>query len=212
MSFKIDILDPSGNPNGSFEIPDNCIELEKGEQAVHDVVTAYLAGIRAGTASTKTRTEVSGGGAKPFRQKGTGRARAGSNRSPIWRHGGIIFGPKPRSYAKKVNKKVRTLALRRAFSERLKEGSVAILDSFPVSDAKTKTAAGILKKTAGVQNCLVLLSTLNENESRALANIPKAELDLAQNANVYQILLHKKVVFTKDSIEVFLKRVEKGKK
>ena len=112
MSAKIDIFDTNGNVTGSYELKDEYIELEKGAQAVHDVVTAYLCGIRAGTASTKTRSEVSGGGAKPFKQKGTGRARAGSNRSPIWRHGGVIFGPKPRSFAKKVNKKVKKLAWR----------------------------------------------------------------------------------------------------
>ena len=130
MSAKIDILDTNGNVTGSYELKDEYIELEKGAQAVHDVVTAYLAGIRAGTASTKTRSEVSGGGAKPFKQKGTGRARAGSNRSPIWRHGGIIFGPKPRSFAKKVNKKVKKLALKRSFSERVKENSVFIVEKF----------------------------------------------------------------------------------
>ena len=106
MSNTLDILDCKGTRVGEYVIPEGVIELEKGEQAVHDTVTAYLAGQRAGTACTKTRGEVSGGGAKPFRQKGLGRARAGSSRSPVWVGGGTIFGPRPRSFAKKVNKKV----------------------------------------------------------------------------------------------------------
>ncbi len=207
MSLKIDILDLNGDVTGSFELLDNYIELEKGSQAVHDVVTAYLSGIRAGTASTKTRSEVSGGGAKPWRQKGTGRARAGSNRSPIWRHGGIIFGPKPRSFAKKVNKKVRRLAIRRAFSERVNEGSVFLLEKFEVAEGKTKNAVALLAKLKADNNSLVLLSQITENEKRATANLEKFELDLALDVNVYQMLRHNKVFFTKDSLEVFLKRI-----
>ena len=119
MSNTLDILDCKGARVGEYVIPEGVIELEKGEQAVHDAVVAYLAGLRAGTACTKTRGEVSGGGAKPFRQKGTGRARSGSSRSPVWVGGGTIFGPRPRSFAKKVNKKVLQLALKRALSERI---------------------------------------------------------------------------------------------
>lgn len=207
MTYSLQIFDMNGNTTGNFEIPSEYIELEKGQQAVHDVVTAYLAGIRAGTASTKTKAEVRGGGAKPFRQKGTGRARAGSIRSPLWRHGGVIFGPKPRSFAKKINKKVKALALKRAFSERVKEGAVAILENFEVNSAKTKDVAAMLKKLNSPTNCLLLVSKFGDNEKRATANIEKFEYELAQDVNVYQMLLHKKVFFTKDSLDVFLKRI-----
>ena len=115
MSKKIKIVDIAGASKGDFTLAKECIELEKGEQAVHDVVVAYLAGNRAGTASTKTRAEVRGGNQKPFRQKGMGRARAGAKSSPIWTGGGVIFGPKPRSFAKNVNKKVRKACFEKSF-------------------------------------------------------------------------------------------------
>jgi len=207
MSAKIDIFDTNGNLTGSYELKDEYIELEKGTQAVHDVVTAYLCGIRAGTASTKTRSEVSGGGAKPFKQKGTGRARAGSNRSPIWRHGGIIFGPKPRSFAKKVNKKVRKLALKRSFSERVKENSVFIVEKFEFQDAKTKSAVALMKNLKVGKNSLVILGTIAANEKKATSNIKKLVLEKSSDVNTYQMLLYDKVLFTKESFEDFLKRI-----
>ena len=124
MSNILDILDCTGARVGEYQIPEGVIEMEKGAQAVHDAVVAYLAGARAGTACTKTRGLVSGGGAKPWRQKGRGGARAGSSRSPVWVGGGTIFGPTPRSFAKKLNKKVLMLALKRALSERIDRKSV----------------------------------------------------------------------------------------
>ena len=119
MSKVIDILNVKGEKVGDYTIDDSFIELEKGAQAVHDAVVCFLAENRAGTASTKTRAEVSGAGKKPFKQKGGGRARAGSTRNPVWRHGGVAFGPKPRDYSFKVNAKVRKLALKRSFSDAL---------------------------------------------------------------------------------------------
>ena len=138
MSKKLDILNCQGARVGEYVLPDEIIELEKGEQAVHDVIVAFMAGQRAGTASTKTRGLVSGGGAKPFRQKGLGRARAGSSRSPVWVGGGTIFGPQPRDFSKKVNKKVAKLALRRAFSERVVDGSVIVIDNFDLDRKSTR--------------------------------------------------------------------------
>ena len=157
MSNTLDILDCKGARVGEYVIPEGVIELEKGEQAVHDTVVAYLAGQRAGTACTKTRGEVSGGGAKPFRQKGMGRARAGSSRSPVWVGGGTIFGPRPRSFAKKVNKKVLQLALKRALSERIVEGDLVLLDKFELADHKTRNAFAILKNL-NVANETVMIS------------------------------------------------------
>ena len=145
MENIIKILNNEGNPVGEFLIEDKWIELEKGEQAVHDVVVAFRNALRSGTASTKTRAEIRGTGAKPFRQKGTGRARQGSSKSPIHVGGGIAFGPKPRVYYKKVNKKVRQLALKRAFSEKVKDANVHIVDHLDFEDHKTKNAVKLLK-------------------------------------------------------------------
>ena len=175
MSNTLDILDCKGTRVGEYVIPEGVIELEKGEQAVHDTVTAYLAGQRAGTACTKTRGEVSGGGAKPFRQKGLGRARAGSSRSPVWVGGGTIFGPRPRSFAKKVNKKVIVLALKRAFSERIVEGDVVVLDKFELADHKTRNAVAILKNLKVADDTvMVSLPELDETAICATGNIPKS--------------------------------------
>ena len=162
MSNTLDILDCKGARVGEYVIPEGVIELEKGEQAVHDAVVAYLAGLRAGTACTKTRGEVSGGGAKPFRQKGTGRARSGSSRSPVWVGGGTIFGPRPRSFAKKVNKKVLQLALKRALSERIVEGDVVVVDAVALPDHKTKNVVAILKN-------------LNLADSTVMMSLPSLE-------------------------------------
>ena len=145
MSMKIDIVNMKGEKVGDYEIDDSFLEFEKGSQAVHDAVIAFLAETRAGTASTKTRAEVSGSGKKPFKQKGLGRARAGSTRNPVWRHGGVAFGPKPRDFSIKLNAKVKKLALKRSFSERVKESSVCVVDSFDVPDMKTKSAAAAFK-------------------------------------------------------------------
>ena len=141
MSNTLDILDCKGARVGEYVIPEGVIELEKGEQAVHDAVVAYLAGLRAGTACTKTRGEVSGGGAKPFRQKGTGRARSGSSRSPVWVGGGTIFGPRPRSFAKKVNKKVLQLALKRALSNGLSKAMWWWLTPSPCRTTRRRTSS-----------------------------------------------------------------------
>ena len=207
MGYNLKMVNMEGTPVGEFIVEDRCVELEKGSQAVHDVVVAYLAGLRAGTASTKNRGEVRGGGAKPFRQKGTGRARAGSNRSPIWRHGGIIFGPKPRSFAKQVNKKVRRLALKRAFSERLRDGDVFVIDKFELPDHKTKGVCTVLEKTGVGRNTLVLVKEYGEKNLRAMGNLPEALLIKESSVNVYQMLLYKKILFTEEAIKEFVGRL-----
>lgn len=207
MSRKLNIVDCQGAVVGDYTLPENCLELEKGTQAVHDVVVAFLAGERSGNASTKTRSEVSGGGAKPFRQKGTGRARSGSIRNPIWTSGGTIFGPKPRSYSKKVNKKVRQLALKRAFSEKIVADEVVILDKFALQDCKTKNAKVILDNLKVDTNALVAVGEYNENSVRATDNLANVILRKADNINVYQLLRFNKVIFTKDGLEAFIQRL-----
>ena len=208
MSKTLDILDCTGAKVGDYTIPEGVIEMEKGAQAVHDAVVAYLAGARAGTACTKTRGLVSGGGAKPWRQKGRGGARAGSSRSPVWVGGGTIFGPTPRSFAKKLNKKVLALALKRALSERIEEGDVVVLDKFAIADHKTRSAVAVLK-SINVYDETVLLSVneLDEAAVCATGNIANMVLRRAVTVNVYELLRFKKVIFTKDALDAFIGRL-----
>ncbi len=208
MSNVLDILDCTGARVGEYVLPENVIELEKGEQAVHDAVVAFRAGQRAGTACTKTRGEVRGGGAKPFRQKGMGRARAGSNRSPIWVGGGTIFGPKPRSFAKKLNKKVMQLALKRALSERIVDGDLIVLDTFALADHKTKSA-NVVFKNLNLTDELVLLSVPDYEETVVCAtgNLPYVVLRKATSVNVYELLRFSKLVFTKEALDDFIGRL-----
>ena len=208
MSNTLDILDCKGARVGEYVIPEGVIELEKGEQAVHDTVVAYLAGQRAGTACTKTRGEVSGGGAKPFRQKGMGRARAGSSRSPVWVGGGTIFGPRPRSFAKKVNKKVLQLALKRALSERIVEGDLVLLDKFELADHKTRNAFAILKNlNVANETVMISLPELDAASVCATGNITNVVLRKTDTVNVYELLRFKKLLFTKDALDAFIQRL-----
>ena len=208
MSNTLDILDCKGARVGEYVIPEGVIELEKGEQAVHDTVVAYLAGQRAGTACTKTRGEVSGGGAKPFRQKGMSRARAGSSRSPVWVGGGTIFGPRPRSFAKKVNKKVLQLALKRALSERIVEGDLVLLDKFELADHKTRNAFAILKNlNVANETVMISLPELDAASVCATGNIPNVVLRKTDTVNVYELLRFKKLLFTKDALDAFIQRL-----
>src|SRR6185295_9264264 len=142
--MKLTVKDLKGNDQGELEVRFPLIENGKGTQAVHDVVVAYNAAQRSGTACTKTMGEVAGTGKKPWRQKGTGRARAGSFASPLWRGGGVVFGPKPRDFGKKVSRKTKQLALRKALSERLKAGDVIVVDDLKLGSPKTKEFVGVL--------------------------------------------------------------------
>ena len=208
MSNILDILDCSGVKVGEYTIPEGVIEMEKGAQAVHDAVVAYLAGARAGTACTKTRGLVRGGGAKPWRQKGRGGARAGSGRSPVWVGGGTIFGPQPRSFAKKVNKKVLVLTLKRALSERIAEGDVVVLDKFAIADHKTRSAYAVLKNLK-IQNDTIMLTVSEYDEATVCAtgNIPNLVLRRSGTVNVYELLRFKKLVFSKDALDAFIGRL-----
>lgn len=208
MQKKINIVDIKGANVGDVDIPDACIELEKGDQAVHETVVATLAAQRAGTASTKTRSEVRGSGAKPYKQKGLGRARAGSRKSPIWIGGGRIFGPKPRSFAKRVNKKIRQLALKRTFSERLHSDDIIVIDELMLPDHKTKNVQTILKDLKLDKSVLLIIEDYNDNLLRATGNIQDVLLIKVDSVNAYQLLRFHKIVFTKAAFELFLKRVE----
>lgn len=212
MSDKIQVIDMQGASSGDVEI--SWLEREKGSQAVHDAVVAFLAGQRAGTACTKTRSEVSGTGKKPYKQKGTGRARAGSARSPIWRGGGITFGPKPRNYAKGINKKVKRLALRRAFTERFDAEEVIVVDDINFDAVKTKDAAAFLDRIGAGQRCLVVVFDEENFENLekvdlSFGNLPQVDLVGSTSVNTYEMLLGKKVVITKKALEAIGERVTK---
>ena len=208
MSKILNILNCQGETVGEYTIADNVIELKKGGTALHDAVVAIRAGRRAGTACTKTRGLVRGGGAKPFRQKGRGGARAGSSRSPVWTGGGTIFGPQPRSFAKKVNKKVLVLALKRALSERIAEGDVVVLDKFAIADHKTRSAYAVLKNLK-IQNDTIMLTVSEYDEATVCAtgNIPNLVLRRSGTVNVYELLRFKKLVFSKDALDAFIGRL-----
>lgn len=202
------IKDAIGNETGeSFEIQDNWLERTKGEQAVKDSVVAFMAGLRAGTAATKTRGMVSGGGAKPFRQKGTGRARQGSSRAPQYRGGGIVFGPQPRSYAKKINRKVEKLALRRAFTDRLDADEVIVVDRIAdVCDAeskepKTKLMLKFLDSLKAGENVLILDDVVDTSVELAARNLPAVFTMSASSVNPYLMIYFRKVVITKAGLE-----------
>ena len=178
---------------GEVELNDNLFGLEVKKHILHDVVKMQLANRRAGTASTKTRIEVRGGGAKPYRQKGTGRARAGTNRSPLWRGGGVIFGPKPRDYSYKLPKKVRKLGVRMALSTRFSEKNMLVLDGFDLADIKTKQFVDVMKKL-NIENGLIVIPEKNENLEKSSRNVHGYKVIQADGLNVYDILLHRRLV------------------
>ena len=208
--MKLSIKDIKGNAAGELEVKFDVIANGKGTQAVHDTVVAYAAAQRSGTACTKTVGDVAGTNKKPWRQKGTGRARAGSFRSPLWRGGGVVFGPKPRDFDKKVNKKVRDLALRKALSERLKSGDVVVLDTLNLAAPKTKEFAGVLRSLGLDGNTnLVVVGAADRNAFLAARNVAGVELKTGALVNTYDLLKYDKLVFTKAGFEAVEARLAK---
>ncbi len=205
------VLNLKGEQVGDFNIADDMLVLDRGMQAVHDVVVAYHNRLRAGTASTLRKGEVAGSNKKPWRQKGTGRARAGFRQSPVWRGGGVAFGPHPRSYETKVNKKVGQLAFRRAFSEKVSSGQVTVLDEMTVSEPKTKIFAGIMKSIAVKAPALFVMGKLDGKVVTAARNIPLVEVTAADHVNVYQLLRYPVLVADKAGIEKLKARLGAGK-
>jgi len=206
---KLDVIDKSKKVVKSIELSDAIFAAEIKEPLVHQVVVAQLAGARAGTHSTKTRDEVSGGGKKPWRQKGTGNARAGSNRSPLWRGGAIIFGPKPRDYSKDVNKKMKRSAINSALSNLVAEKRLLVVDSLAMKNIKTKEAAGYLQKIDGRSPCLVIHGDGCENFTRSVANMPDVKTISTAGLNVYDLLCAEVVICTSDAIKTIEERLSK---
>lgn len=199
--MKIAIKNLEGKEQGEHEIKFPVIEDGRGTQAVHDVVVAYRASQRSGTASTKTVGEVAGTNKKPWRQKGTGRARAGSFRSPLWAGGGVVFGPKPRDFGKKVSKKTKQLALRKALSERIKAGDVVVVDELKLESSKTKEFAGVISKLELKGSTLVVSAGVDKNLSLASRNVPNVALTTSDSLNTYDVLRPAKLLFTRSAFE-----------
>ena len=205
--MKLTVNDIQGGSQGEVEVNFPFIENMKGTQAVHQTVVAYRAAQRSGTACTKTMGEVAGSGKKPWRQKGTGRARAGSFASPLWRGGGVVFGPKPRDFGKKVAQSVKQLALRKAFSARLLAGDVVVVDDLKLSGAKTKEFVKVLDTLELSGTVLVVLSGVDGNVLLASRNVPCVELVTGENLNTYQVLRYDKLLFTRGAIAQVEKRL-----
>ena len=199
--MKLTVKDIKGNQQGELEVQFPLIEDGKGTQAVHDVVVAYQAAQRMGTACTKTMGEVAGSGKKPWRQKGTGRARAGSFASPLWRGGGVVFGPKPRDFSKKVSRKTKQLALRKTLSERLRAGDVLLVDDLKLESPKTKEFAAVLSVLDLKGSTLIVAPGIDKNLTLASRNLPNVELATSDSLNSYQVLRSDKLLFTRGAFE-----------
>jgi large subunit ribosomal protein L4 len=199
--MKLPVKDINGHDQGELTVQFPLVEGGRGTQAVHDTVVAYLANQRMGTACTKTMGEVAGTGKKPWRQKGTGRARAGSFQSPLWRGGGVVFGPKPRDFSKKVSQKTRQLALRKALTERLKAGDVLVVDDLKLETHKTKQFVAVLKKFPLDGTTLIVGPGGDRNLELASRNVPDVRLTTSDVLNTYQVLWPKKLLFLRSAFE-----------
>ena len=197
---RVDLLNMEGKKVGDIELSDAIFAIDVNEDVMHEVVVNYLANQRQGTQSTKTRSEVAGGGKKPWKQKGTGRARQGSIRAPQWIKGGIALGPKPRSYKYTLNKKVKRLALKSALSSKVQENNIIVLDSLNFDEIKTKNMAKVLENIK-VNKALIVLDDKNLNVQASAKNIPNTKTALVNTINTYDILKYDTLVVTKAAVE-----------
>ena len=196
---NIKVVDMAGKEVGEITLSDKVFGKEVNEAILHTAVRAYLMNQRQGTQSTLTRTEVSGGGRKPWKQKGTGRARQGSTRSPQWTHGGIAFGPKPRDWRVSINKKVKRLAMQSAFSSKAQEGKVAVVDALAMTEYKTKTIANMLK-AIGAKKALIVLPEVDKFVVASASNIPGVKTAIPRTLNAYDILKYDMLIIAKDAV------------
>ena len=206
--MKLPVKDINGKSKGQLEVTFPLVEGGRGTQAVHDTVVAYQAAQRMGTASTKTMGEVAGTGKKPWRQKGTGRARAGSFASPLWRGGGVVFGPKPRDFSKKVSRKTRQLALRKALTERLNAGDVLVVEELKLESPKTKGFVEVMSKLGIGGTALIVAADRDKNLSLASRNVQDVELTTSDFLNTYQVLRSNKLLFTRSAFEKLQERLQ----
>ena len=196
---NVALYDITGKVIGDIELSENVFGQPVNEPVLHQVVVAHLANCRQGTQSAKTRSEVSGGGEKPYRQKGTGRARQGSTRAPQWTHGGMVFAPKPRDYTQKVNVKVKRIALKSALSAKVADSELIVFDALNIEAPKTKEMMKALK-AVNVEKALIVLPEKDETVERAAANIPGVKTTLVGTLNTYEVLKYKNLILTKDSV------------
>ena len=196
---NVALYDITGKVIGDIELSENVFGQPVNEPVLHQVVVAHLANCRQGTQSAKTRSEVSGGGKKPYRQKGTGRARQGSTRAPQWTHGGVVFAPKPRDYTQKVNFKVKRIALKSALSSKVADSELIVFDALNIEAPKTKEMVKALK-AVNVDKALIVLADKDETVERAAANIPGVKTTLVGTLNTYEVLKYKNLILTKDSV------------
>lgn len=197
---KVSVYNMAGTVVGEIELSEAVFGIEPNKEAMHAVVKNYLANQRQGTQSTLTRAEVRGGGRKPWKQKGTGRARQGSIRSPQWRHGGIALGPKPRDYSFSLNKKVRRLAIKSAFSSKVNENNLIVVEAIDCNDYKTKTVVNMLAALGANRKALIVSLDKNEKLIKSASNIPGVKTALVNTINVYDILHHDKFIIVKDAV------------
>ncbi|HAR00368.1 MAG: 50S ribosomal protein L4 [Limisphaerales bacterium] len=198
--MKINVQNTNGESVEEMEVPFTLVEEgDKGLQAVHDTVVAYMASQRSGTACAKTRSEVAGTGKKPWRQKGTGRARAGSFQSPIWRGGGVVFGPRPRDFRKDVNKKTRKLALQKALTERIKSGEVLVVDQISIAQPKTKDFISILDNLKVDGTALLVTNNPDQNLQLSTRNVSYVGVTTSESLNTYDTLKYDRIIITRDA-------------
>ena len=196
---KVAVYTMNGAENGQIELKDSVFGVEVNVPVMHEAVVAHLANLRQGTQSALTRAEVRGGGRKPYRQKGTGRARQGSIRAPQWVGGGVVFAPKPRDYSKKMNKKARRLAIRSALTTRVLDNKIVVLEDLNLTEIKTKAMQNVLNQF-DLSKALVVLNGENTNVVLSARNIPDVKTIRAEQINVYDILKYENFVATKDAI------------
>jgi large subunit ribosomal protein L4 len=212
-ALTLPVYNQEGKEAGSIKLNASVFDGDVNNDAIHQAVNEYRANQRCGLASTKTRGEVSGGGKKPWKQKGTGRAGVGSTRSPLWRHGGVIFGPHPRDFSYSIPKKIKLLALKSSLNAKVRENNLIVLEDLKLSSPKTKEAAGVFTnlKVAGKKSksVLLLLKKTDGNIDLTLRNIGFLDVNLAKLTHTYEIMNHHKLIITKDGLEELIDRLKK---
>ncbi len=204
---SLPLIDLKGKSAGTMDASENLFAAAVKMNIIHDAILWFTNGRRQGTASTKTRGEVRGGGKKPWKQKGTGRARAGTIRSPLWRGGGVMFGPKPRDYSFVLPEKIKKSALRMAISDKLAQEKLTVIEKITVKTAKTKEILAIFKK-AKIANCLIIADDIDLSLRKAVANIEKIKLVMSKDINIFDILKYNSVVMDKKAVENLEERLK----
>jgi large subunit ribosomal protein L4 len=210
--MDLKILDNKGKENGSVKLDESAVDFKASPVVLHEAVVAYMASQRSGTHGTKTRAEVSGGGIKPWKQKGTGRARSGSIRSPLWRHGGIIFGPKPRDYRQELPKQKKKLAFKMAVSSLLKENRLQVVEPIKLTEPKTKFVAEIYKKWQAPANSILVVEKLDPTLTRAAKNCANVYISTVESLNTYECLKARRIFITPVALEQLSSRLAKAEK